>query len=95
MEILIDGVNMTSLCAPLAQQKFGRGPMFRRARKLKTLKFLLEAPRATPRKFAPAKISLYTILLYGDEFNTALGHACTTSSEIKYLKVTIFSGYKF
>ena len=33
----------------------------RRARKLKTRKFLLEAPRATPRKFAPAKISRYTV----------------------------------
>ena len=56
-ENLNSGVNMTSL---LEMRMCGAGDR-RRARKLKTRKFLLEAPRANSWKYAPTKISRYTV----------------------------------
>ena len=50
--------------SPLGVQarKLGARSGVGRARKYKPRKFLLEAPRANPRKYAPAKISRYTVL---------------------------------
>ena len=49
-----------TVCA-LGSTKIWARSHVRHAQKIKTRKFLLEAPRATLRKFAPVKISRYTV----------------------------------